>query len=252
MDNFKKTGRPLRELSLCTGAGGGLLGSEILGFQTVCAVEIEPYCAGVLCERQNEGSLPLFPIWDNLKTFDGRPWRGHADLITAGFPCQDISSANNLRVGLNGEKSSLFYEVHRIVCEVEPGWVFLENSPLLTRLGLDTVLQYMAQAGYDAEWGVLAASAVGASHQRERFWGLFRRQTSDPHSKRLFLQRPTIFQKKTRSWIRCSLWRENESRLGRVDNGVAHWMDRLKAIGNGQVPTCMAEAFLQLTRRFLA
>lgn len=73
-----------------------------------------------------------------------------------------------------------------------------------------------------------------------------------PPNKRLFLQRPTILQKKTRSWIRCSLWRENESRLGRVDNGVAHWMDRLKAIGNGQVPTCMAEAFLQLTRRFLA
>lgn len=251
MDNFKKTGRPLRELSLCTGAGGGLLGSEILGFQTVCAVEIEPYCAGVLCERQNEGSLPLFPIWDNLKTFDGRPWRGHADLITAGFPCQDISSANNLRVGLNGEKSSLFYEVHRIVCEVEPGWVFLENSPLLTRLGLDTVLQYMAQAGYDAEWGVLAASAVGAPHQRERFWGLFR-QTANPNCKKFLLPKQHISDEQRHPWVRRTAWRETESRLDRVADGVANRMDRFKAIGNGQVPCCMAEAFLQLTRRFLA
>ena len=250
MDNFKKTGRPLRELSLCTGAGGGLLGSEILGFQTVCAVEIEPYCAGVLCERQNEGSLPLFPIWDNLKTFDGRPWRGHADLITAGFPCQDISSANNLRVGLNGEKSSLFYEVHRIICETQPEWVFLENSPLLTGLGLDTVLQYMAQAGYDAEWGVLAASAVGASHQRNRFWGLFR-QSSYSYSNTFILRKQPISEEQKRSWVRRSVWRENESRLGRMDNGVANWMDRLKAIGNGQVPACMAEAFLQLLKRFL-
>ena len=250
MDNFAQTGKTLRELSLCTGAGGGLLGSEILGIRTVCAVEIEPYCAGVLCERQNEGSLTLFPIWDDIKTFNGRPWRGLVDLITAGFPCQDISSANNLRVGLEGAKSSLFYEVYRIICETQPEWVFLENSPLLTGLGLDTVLQYMAQAGYDAEWGVLGAEAIGAPHQRNRFWGLFR-QTANPNCKQFLLRSKPISDEQRHSWVRRHAWREAESRLDRVADGVANRMDRLKAIGNGQVPACMAEAFLQLLKRFL-
>lgn len=250
MDNFAQTGKTLRELSLCTGAGGGLLGSEILGIRTVCAVEIEPYCAGVLCERQNEGSLTLFPIWDDIKTFNGRPWRGLVDLITAGFPCQDISSANNLRVGLEGAKSSLFYEVYRIICETQPEWVFLENSPLLTGLGLGDVLCRMAAVGYDAEWGVLGAEAIGAPHQRNRFWGLFR-QASYSYSKTFILRKQPISEEQKHSWVRRSVWRENESRLGRMDNGVANWMDRLKAIGNGQVPACMAEAFLQLLKRFL-
>ena len=83
----------MNELALFAGAGGGILGGKLLGWRTVCAVEWEPYPASVLCARQNDGILPPFPIWDDVQTFDGKPWRGIVDVVSGGFPCQDISSA---------------------------------------------------------------------------------------------------------------------------------------------------------------
>ena len=83
----------MNELALFAGAGGGILGGKLLGWRTVCAVEWEPYPASVLCARQNDGFLPPFPIWDDVQTFDGKPWRGLVDVVSGGFPCQDISAA---------------------------------------------------------------------------------------------------------------------------------------------------------------
>ena len=83
----------MNELALFAGAGGGILGGKLLGWRTVCAVEWEQYPASVLCARQNDGLLPTFPIWDNVQTFDGNPWRGIVDVVSGGFPCQDISAA---------------------------------------------------------------------------------------------------------------------------------------------------------------
>ena len=83
----------MNELALFAGAGGGILGGHLLGWRTVCAVEWEPYPASVLCARQNDGLLPPFPIWDDVQTFDGKPWRGIVDVVSGGFPCQDISAA---------------------------------------------------------------------------------------------------------------------------------------------------------------
>ena len=83
----------MNELALFAGAGGGILGGKLLGWRTVCAVEWEPYPASVLCARQNDGLLPTFPIWDDVQTFDGRPWRGIVQVVSGGFPCQDISVA---------------------------------------------------------------------------------------------------------------------------------------------------------------
>ena len=83
----------MNELALFAGAGGGILGGKLLGWRTVCAVEWEPYPASVLCARQNDGLLPPFPIWDDVQTFDGKPWRGIVDVVSGGFPCQDISAA---------------------------------------------------------------------------------------------------------------------------------------------------------------
>jgi len=80
-------------LALFAGAGGGILGGHLLGWRTVCAVEWEPYPASVLLARQNDGILPPFPIWDDVQTFDGKPWRGIVDVVSGGFPCQDISVA---------------------------------------------------------------------------------------------------------------------------------------------------------------
>jgi DNA (cytosine-5)-methyltransferase 1 len=87
----------LRELALFAGAGGGILGGHLLGWRTVCAVERDAYAAQVLAQRQNDGILEPFPIWSDVCTFDGRPWRGIVDVISGGFPCQDISVAGKVR-----------------------------------------------------------------------------------------------------------------------------------------------------------
>ena len=159
----------LHELALFAGVGGGILGGKLLGWRTVCAVEVEPYAASVLLARQNDGILEAFPIWDDVRTFDGKPWRALVDVVSAGFPCQDISLAGK-GAGLDGARSGLWWEAARIIREVCPRHAFLENSSALTKRGLDRVLGALAEMGYDAEWCVLGADDVGAPHIRKRIW----------------------------------------------------------------------------------
>src|SRR6188768_1019258 len=97
----------MRELHLFAGAGGGILGSMLLGHTCVCAVEIEPYCRRVLLQRQRDEILPWFPIWDDIRTFNGNTWRGRVDIVSGGFPCQDISLAGK-KAGIDGEQSGLW------------------------------------------------------------------------------------------------------------------------------------------------
>ena len=159
----------MNELALFAGAGGGILGGKLLGWRTVCAVEWEPYPASVLCARQNDKILAPFPIWDDVRTFDGKPWRGIVDVVSGGFPCQDISAAGH-GAGISGSRSGLWSEMARIIGEVRPRYAFVENSPMLTSRGLGTVLGDLAAMGFDARWGVISAADVGAPHLRERIW----------------------------------------------------------------------------------
>lgn len=159
----------MNELHLFAGAGGGVLGGQLLGHRTVCAVEIEPYPRSVLVARQNDGTFPPFPIWDDVRTFDGKPWRGIVDVVAGGFPCQDISVAGK-GAGLDGARSGLWSEFARIIGEVRPRIAFIENSPALLARGLDRVLCDLTALGYDAKWGVVSAADVGAPHKRERLW----------------------------------------------------------------------------------
>jgi DNA (cytosine-5)-methyltransferase 1 len=177
----------LNELALFAGAGGGILGGKLLGWRTVCAVEWEAYPASVLCARQNDGLLPPFPIWDDVQTFDGKPWRGIVDVISGGFPCQDISAAGK-GAGIDGERSGMWGEMARIIHEVRPRFVFVENSPILTSRGLGRVLGDLASMGFNAKWGVLGAADVGANHQRDRIWIVgtnmaYPKMSNDPASK---------------------------------------------------------------------
>ena len=160
---------PLRTLHLFAGAGGGILGDLLLGHRPICAVEIEPYCQQVLSARQKDGFLPWFPIYNDVQTFDGKPWRGLVDVVSGGFPCQDISAAGK-GAGITGERSGMWKHMARIIGEVRPRYVLVENSPVLTSRGLDVVLADLAALGYDAEWGVLGAVDAGAPHRRERIW----------------------------------------------------------------------------------
>ena len=159
----------MNELALFAGAGGGILGGKLLGWRTVCAVEWEAYPASVLCARQNDKILPTFPIWDDVQTFDGKPWQGIVDVVSGGFPCQDISIAGRGK-GLEGEKSSMWFHMARVVSEIRPRFVFVENSPMLIHRGLDRVLADLSSLGYDSKWTVMGAAHVGAVHQRDRLW----------------------------------------------------------------------------------
>ena len=155
-------------------------GLEHLGVahRTVCHVEREAYAAAVLVARMQEGSLDDAPIWSDVTTFDARRWRGSVDCIVAGFPCQDLSVAGR-RAGLDGARSGLFYEVVRIATDSGAWCMLLENVAGIATATATVVdeeegeLEERAAArGWDAGWITLAASDVGASHGRARWFCL--------------------------------------------------------------------------------
>ncbi len=235
----------MNELALFGGGGGGILGAKILGWRTVCAVEIDPDARRVLLDRQRDGILPAFPIWDDVRTFDGRGWVGHIDVVTGGFPCQDISSAGTGK-GLDGERSGLWRHMARIIREVRPRFVLVENSAALKRRGIETVLSDLAGMGFDAEWGVFSACAWGAPQVRRRLF-LLAYADGDDGKERL------------RSWsafegplsFECSdemrgNWLGTTSEHARSGSGVADRVDRTRIIGNGQVPRVVAAAWQTL------
>lgn len=269
----------MNELALFAGAGGGILGGKLLGWRTVCAVEINAYCARRLMQRQNEGHLPPFPVWDDVRSFDGRDWRGAVDVVSGGFPCQDISAAGK-GAGLDGERSGLWVEMSRIICEVQPRFAFVENSPMLTSRGLGIILGDLAAMGFDARWGVLGADDLGGDHERERIWivadsmrngrersadfnaggedgaqpwreagGTFEARTvADTYQRELAQRR-----KARRMGGGEQIQRDGDRQatpepfIRRGVDVVAHRMDRLRAIGNGQVPCVAASAWRILT-----
>lgn len=168
------------ELALFAGAGGGILGGKILGWQTVGAVEIEAYPRNVLEVRQDDGTIPPFPIFEDIREFraDNRETKYFFEylreispdlVVSGGFPCQDISAAGT-REGITGKRSGLWGEMARVIGEIRPRYAFVENSPMLVRRGLTTVLGDFASMGYDAKWCVLGADDVGAPHERKRIW----------------------------------------------------------------------------------
>lgn len=175
----------LDELALFGGGGGSLLGSEITGIRTRVACEIDAAARGTLLRRQRDSILPPFPVWDDIRTFNGFEWRGFIDVVSGGFPCTDISPAGK-RAGIEGKKSGLWSEMARVIGEVRPSFVKVENSRDLVRRGLAVVLGDLAALGYDARWGVIGAFHVGAPHRRERLWlCAYRADGSDAHGRRL-------------------------------------------------------------------
>lgn len=162
--------RPIRVLSLFTGAGGLdlAIGLALPDARPVCYVEVEINAARILAARFADGSLPEAPVWSDVRAFDGRRWRGAVDLVVGGFPCTDLSVAGK-QAGLTGEHSGLWFEYLRIVREIHPRGVFIENvPPVLTFPSGSTVLRGLAESGFNAEWLSLRASDVGAPHRRER------------------------------------------------------------------------------------
>ena len=166
---MKRFGTALvRHLDLFSGIGGFALAARWVGWETVAFCEIDPYCQKVLAKH-----WPGVPIHTDVTELDGSTYRGAVDIITGGFPCQDISIAGK-QAGIDGERSGLWSDLARIIGEVRPRFAVVENVPMLLsgeRGGwFQRVLGDLAEIGLDAEWHCIPASAIGAPHQRDRVW----------------------------------------------------------------------------------
>ena len=156
--------KPLTFGSLFAGIGGFDLGLERAGMVCKWQVEIDEYANRVLAKH-----WPNVPRHGDVRTFPTAEGDWHVDVICGGFPCQDISVAGK-GAGLAGQRSGLWYEFARIIRQIQPRYVIVENVRAFTSRGIDTVLGQMASLGYDAEWHCIPACAVGAPHRRERIW----------------------------------------------------------------------------------
>lgn len=159
----------LHGLAICAGIGGIDLGLKRTypGYRTVCHIEREAYAAAVLVKRMEEGRLDQAAVWDDLTTFDGRRWRGQVDIITAGLPCQPYSVAGQQKG--DQDERYIWPEFFRIVSEVQPSLVFLENVPGLLAW-FRPIGEELSGMGYEFEAGLFSAAEVGASHKRQRLF----------------------------------------------------------------------------------
>lgn len=259
--------QPQYELALFAGIGGSILAGQTKGWRCIGAVEKHRYAASVLLRRQNEGLLPPFPVWDDVCTFrsDNQECSGFINycraissqlVITAGFPCQDISRAGK-GAGINGARSGLFFEAARIISEIRPGHIKLENAPTLPNRGLDVILGTLAKLGYNAAWGVLGADDAGAPHLRKRCWVVAHADGS--HERRIFQHR---------NFSSPSSQADQEARPGhhrplpgdglqisrggawppeppvrRMVDGFPYRLDRVERLSNAQVPRVAAMAW---------
>ena len=164
----------MNELSLFSGAGGGLLATQyLLGFKTIGYVEIDDYCQSLIQQRIIDGFLDQAPIFGDVKAFINqgyaKAYQGMVDVITAGFPCQPFSIAGKQK-GEQDERN-LWPETRDTIGIIRPQYIFLENVPnLLTHEYAWTILSHITALGYDCKWGVISAINVGASHLRKRWW----------------------------------------------------------------------------------
>ncbi|MBC9248339.1 DNA cytosine methyltransferase [Paracoccus sp. 11-3] len=157
-------------LSLCSGAGGIDLGLTLAlpGYRAVGHVERETYAAATLVARMADATLDQAVVWDDIASFDGKPWRGAVDIVSAGYPCQPFSVAGKRRGA--DDPRHLWPHVARIIGEVEPPFVFLENVAHHLRLGFPEVARGLVGMGYRLAAGLFTAAEVGAPHRRERLF----------------------------------------------------------------------------------
>ena len=260
-------GSDMKHLDLFSGIGGFALAARNVGWDTVAFCEIEDYPRKVLAKH-----WPDVPIYKDVRDVTAKRLRSDgitADIITGGFPCQDISLAGK-QVGIDGERSGLWSELARIIGEVRPRYAVLENVAALlsgdSGRWFQRVLGDLAEVGYDCEWHCIPASHVGAPHRRDRVWiiaypnaGQCEREdgqvqagrnttnsglssVADTNHPRLEGWIREVMSERTRERTAgqsSDPWDGNwitEPGVGRVANGVSRRVDRLKGLGNAIVP----------------
>jgi len=266
----------MRVLDLFSGIGGFSLGLERAGMETVAFCEISPVCRHLLAHH-----WPHVPCFDDVTTLTGEQV-GPVDVICGGFPCQDISFAGK-GAGLAGERSGLWREYARLVRELRPAFVIVENVAALLGRGLGDVLGDLAALGYDAWWDCIPASAVGAPHRRDRLWivayargqqhegygdalrreiaaGLSRAAMADAESDRRDQGHANAGRRRcggrpeqgSGPW--SGSWWLVEPDVGRVAHGVPARVDRLHGLGNAvvpQIPEILGRAIIAATNPVL-
>jgi DNA (cytosine-5)-methyltransferase 1 len=260
--------KKLRVLDLFSGIGGFSFGLERTGgFETVAFCEIEPFQRKVLAKH-----WPEVPCYEDVRQLTAERLAADGiavDVICGGFPCQDISVAGK-GAGIEGERSGLWSEIARLVCELQPRFVIVENSSALLGRGLGKVLGDLASVGYDAEWECIPAASVGAPHIRDRIWILaypgqklrdnvrgnvrhsdilprrdYREKAEWSTDRELAPLVPGIDPRKASDW-----WK-HQSSVDRTANGLPGQLDRIAACGNAvvpQIPELIGNAILEAER----
>jgi DNA (cytosine-5)-methyltransferase 1 len=277
---FPQRSNQLRVLDIFSGIGGFSLGLERAGMQTIAFCEIDPFCRRVLAKH-----WPDVPCFDDVRKLNGNTV-GPVDVICGGFPCQDISAAGP-RIGIDGERSGLWREYARLIDELRPRWVIVENVDGLAIRGLARVLGDLAEIGYDAEWHCIPAAAIGADHWRDRLWIVaypnrsravpsneqrwkqctqeMGKDASDDYGARLSwrVQAGTLGEdaRAISPWLGLALRSQaafprldgaGSPVLGRGEDGIPDRVDRMHALGNAvvpQIPELIGRAILAYEQR---
>jgi len=223
----------MHELSLFTGAGGGLLGSHLLGWSSVGYVEFNDYCQRVIRQRIIDGILPNAPIFGDIRTFISEgyaeAYQGMVDVITGGFSCQPFSSASRgRRVAID-----VWPEMRTVIRIVKPKYVFAEN---VSESAISVAADDLERIGYKTSYTNLSAADLGADHIRRRYWLLAYANHESELLSTINAKVASVPQ------FRQSVWSTYPDKSGMAD-GMGHRMERFKAIGNGQIPIVAATAW---------
>ncbi len=241
----------MRELSLFTGAGGGLLGTKLLGWEHIGYVEWNEYCQQVIAARIRDGYLPIAPIFTDVREFvqsgAAEQYRGIAQVVSAGFPCQPFSIAGK-QAGADDERN-MWPATRDVIRIVQPQSVLLENVAGLVSCGyIGTVIGDLANMGYMGRWGCISAASTGADHERNRLWIVAhldgKRQSGQ--GARRHAVRATTLPYRQASGLVDAVRGEALPYVCREHDGISSGMDRLTALGNGQVPAVVRRAWEML------
>jgi site-specific DNA-cytosine methylase len=244
-------------ISFCSGYGGIERGLDLAGFEhrVIAYVEIEAFAIANLVNKMERGLLPPAPIYTNLKTFPAHLFRDKVSLITGGYPCQPFSAAGQ-RKGTDDPRH-LWPYIRRHIESIRPLQCFFENVEGHISLGLSSVVSDLEEDGYSATWGIFSAREVGAPHQRKRVYILAdticsRSETGIPGSERPNQERNAGITNNCSSeqgGRAIGMHWPPEPRVGRVVDGCADRVDRIRMLGNGVVPQTAGKAWLTLVNR---
>ncbi len=244
-------------ISFCSGYGGIERGLDLAGLEhrVIAYVEIEAFAIANLVNKMEDGIIPPAPIYTDITSFPSEVFRGKVSILTGGYPCQPFSAAGK-RLG-EDDPRHLWPHIRRHIESIRPVQCFFENVEGHISLGLSTVISDLEEDGYGSAWGIFSAREVGAPHQRKRVYIMAdticsRSQVGLSGQKRSNQERNagiTNNCSSEQSGREIGMLWSPEPRVGRVVDGCANRVDRIRLLGNGVVPQTAAKAYTTLSER---